>query len=66
MLSERELKTLCEVYQIMNCIRARDGAPIGWCEEYFDKLTQRVDDLVMKLTGTQAWLNPLLHKDIKD
>lgn len=60
-LTDKELRTLCFVYQEMNSIRARDGAPINVCHEYWDRLTEQVDDIVMNQTGKQAWLHPFLY-----
>jgi len=65
-MSEKELKTLCQVYENMNKIRARDGAPHGICHEWWDKLTDEVNDIVETRTGHTAWLNPLLYKDLGD
>ena len=59
-MTDKELKVLCQVYKELNCIRARDGAPHGVCEKWWDKLTESVDNIVLEHTGKQAWLHPLL------
>lgn len=64
MLSDQELKTLCHVWQELNAIRARDGAPSGVSEEWWDKLTERVKDIVESNCDLQHGVHchPFLYK----
>jgi len=63
-MTKWELKVMCQVYLELNSIRASIGAPSNVCPDWWDELTESVDDIVFKHTGKQAWLNPLLY--VKD
>lgn len=60
-MTDKELKILCQVYREFNSIRARDGAPHGVCHEWWNKLTESVNDIVIEHTDRGAWLHPLLY-----
>lgn len=63
-----EMRTLAQVYQEMNAIRARDGVPYchdgrksSVCPDYWDRLVDRLDVLIERHTGKQAHCNPALY-----
>jgi hypothetical protein len=64
MLSEYDSKVLAHVWEIMNGIRARDGAPTHWCPEYFSDLCDKLQDVFeTNAPGDRGvHLHPLLYK----
>jgi hypothetical protein len=67
-MEEKDLKTICEVWEEMNGIRAQDGVPYHYDgrksdikQEYWDDMMTRLDDIVKKYTGKGCWLNPILY-----
>jgi len=61
-ITEQDKKTLAQCYAELNSIRARDGRANGMSEESWDKLTDRMAAIVLKVTGKMAHCNPYLYK----
>ena len=61
----RTTKVMCEAYQQMNSIRARDGTPRGSSvsRTYWDDIMSRLDNLILEETGKVAHCNPALYRD---
>lgn len=69
MLSKQEIKTLCHVWEIMNGIRAADGAPRNWCEDYFSDLVEKLKDVIESNDGHTehgVHCHPFLYKKYED
>lgn len=66
MISEQDKKTLAHAYELFNGIRARDGAYVGWSEEWHNTLTENLSALVEKVTGQRAHCNKYLYKKYEE
>jgi len=57
-------KVLCEVYNEMNLISARDGVPVGSnvTQEYWDDIMNRINEIVETETGHTAHCHPILYE----
>lgn len=63
------VKVMCQAYQEMNVIRARDGVPYmhnGYksdvSQEYWDSIMDKLDEEVENATGRKCWLHPSLNQ----
>jgi len=63
-MNRDELKTIAQVWQELNSIKARDGAPSGVCPEYWSDLTERVRDLFESniKDGKSVHCHPILYE----
>lgn len=69
MSGDSAIQVMCEVWEIMNGIRARDGVPRMFdgrhcdiSQEYWDDLMNRLDAEVKEKTGRDCWLHPCLYR----
>lgn len=67
-LSHRNIFALVNVYNELNTIRARDGAPKGVDQKYFNELVYELDRFLKENTGDGGWQHPILfdHGAIKN
>lgn len=59
-LNKSEMKTLCEIWEILNAIRARDGSPSGWDEGYFDTIINNLNKMILDKTNSSPHHHPFL------
>ena len=52
---------LANVWREMNGIRARDGAPPGVSEKWWEELMDRCERVILAHTGKPAHCNPILY-----
>jgi len=62
---------LCQIFQEMNAVRARDGVPYTYDgtktsvdEDYWSELVDRTDEAVKAATGKSAHCHPCLYKHL--
>lgn len=62
-MNDSDLQVICQVWEILNGIRARYGAPLDYDFDYYDKLVDKLDKIIEEKTKNPAHCNPLLYKD---
>ncbi len=60
---EKDAKLLTQIWEVMNKIRARDGAPPSYCKDEFHYLVEGLGDIVKRATGKDAHCNFLLYQN---
>lgn len=70
-MDENAILAMCQAYQEMNIIRARDGVPYtsyGYksdvSPEYWDSIMKKLDSAVTEATGHGCWLHPCLYQNV--
>lgn len=67
--SNESVLAMCQAWEQMNIVRARDGVPYCFdgrksdvSQECWDLVMNNLNEAVKAETGTGCWLNPCLYK----
>ena len=62
-MSPRAIRTIAHAYLEMNAIRAREGAPLGVCPEYWNSVVEGLDQILREETQHGGHCHPALYLD---